>query len=310
MMKHQYGVAKPLVSLWFGMHIGLCLGGPYAPAAGETGSTAIHKDSPAFMAWASGWTNYQVGADCHTMWQTPENAMGPAVGSSFDIVCLGRDGRITMTFNVPIANGAGYDFAVFENAINNTFLELAFVEVSSDGIHFFRFANDSLTPGGIGPFGTVDPTNISGLASKYRQAYGTPFDLEELKGVSSLLDLQQVKLVRLLDIPGDGRFMDSGGQPIYDPYPILDSAGFDLDAIGVINIPFTLNITPLPQGMALSWNSFTNFSYSAQYTTSLCQPNWLPLPGFILGGGGVQTIVDSDQSVSGRFYRVTASPVP
>ncbi|MEZ4549679.1 MAG: hypothetical protein R2874_04140 [Desulfobacterales bacterium] len=60
---------------------------------------------------------------------------GPAVGSSFDVV-LGRGGSIILTFDPPVENGEGWDFAVFENSFNDFNLELAFVEVSSNGTDF------------------------------------------------------------------------------------------------------------------------------------------------------------------------------
>ena len=211
------------------------LAGPYAPAAGQPGSTAIYKDDPSFVEWATGWVNYNPGTEVDEKWQTPEKALGKAEGTSYDVVSLGRGGEITMTFDVPIANGEGWDFAVFENSFNDTFLELGYVEVSSDGVHFFRFDNDSLTPSPVGGFGSVDPTDVDGLAGKYKQGYGTPFDLAELAGVSPMLDINNVGYVKILDIVGDGTYFDTSGDVIYDPYPTTGSAGFDLDAIGVIH---------------------------------------------------------------------------
>ncbi|WDN89829.1 hypothetical protein BuS5_02797 [Desulfosarcina sp. BuS5] len=213
---------------------GTAFAGPYAPAAGQTGSTAIHMDDTSFVSWATGWENYVVGTNVDLTWQTPEKAIGKAVGTSFDIVSLGRGGEITMTFGSAISNGAGYDFAVFENSFNDTFLELGYVEVSSNGTDFFRFDNDSLTSGPVGGFGGVDPTDITGLASKYKQGYGTPFDLAELDGITGL-DLNNIGYVKILDIIGDGTYLDTSGDVIYDPYPTSGSAGVDLDAIGVMN---------------------------------------------------------------------------
>jgi hypothetical protein len=209
--------------------------GPYEPAAGQPGSTAIHMDDALFEGWATGWENYLVGTDVSAGWQTPEKALGQAVGSSYDIVCLGRGGEITLTFDTPIADGSGWDFAVFENSFNDTFLELGYVEVSSNGTDFFRFENDSLTASPVGGFGAVDPTDIDGLAGKYRQGYGTPFDLAELVGLDPLLDVNNIAYVKIIDIVGDGTYLDTAGDVIYDPYPTVGSAGFDLDAIGVIN---------------------------------------------------------------------------
>jgi hypothetical protein len=220
---------------------GTALAGPYAPAAGLPGSTAISKDDPSIVGWATDWTNYVVGSydnDPSTpvdpTWQTPEKALGPAVGTSFDIVTLGRDGEITMLFDKPIRDGAGWDFAVFENGFSDTFLELGYVEVSSDGTNFFRFDNDSLTPGLVGGFGAVDPTNIIGLGSKYRQGFGEPYDLADLAGTPGL-DVNNVGFVKIIDILGDGSFLDTSGNPIYDPTPTVGSPGFDLDAVGVLN---------------------------------------------------------------------------
>ena len=42
-------------------------------------------------------------------------------------------------------NGNSWDFCVFENAFNDSFLELGFVEVSSNGNDFYRFPSTSFT---------------------------------------------------------------------------------------------------------------------------------------------------------------------
>lgn len=228
--------------------------GPYAPAAGQAGSTAIHKDDPAFRGWATGWLDYAVGADCAASWQTPAKALGMAVGDSYDIVCLGNGGRITMTFDKAIADSPGWDFAVFENGFSDTFLELGYVEVSSNGSDFFRFSNYSLTASPVGAFGTIDPTNIDGLAGKYRQGYGTPFDLGQLAGVSPLLDVNNVGYVRIQDIVGDGTYFDSAGRVIYDPHKTTGSGGFDFDAVGVIHsVPEPATLVLLAAGAAAAF---------------------------------------------------------
>jgi len=208
----------------------------YAPAASQAGSTAVHMDDPNIVGWASGWENYEVGSNCWEIWQTPEKALGKAAGTSYDIVCLGRGGKITLTFECGIGDGTGYDFAVFENSFSDTFLELGYVEVSSDGVNFFCFANDSLTESPVGRFGAVDPTNIGGFGGKYRQGYGTPFNVALLADISPLLDTNNIKWVRIVDIVGDGSYFDTSGDVIYDPYPTTGSAGFDLDAIAVLNM--------------------------------------------------------------------------
>lgn len=226
----------------------------FAPAAGQVGSTAINKSDPGIVAWATGYTGLNYGPNVAGKWQTPEKALGPAVGDSFDIVSLGPGGSITLTFTRAIRNGSGPDFAVFENSFSNTFLELAWVEVSTDGVHFVRCPNFSFT---LTASGSIDPTYIHGLAGKYRQGFGTPFDLEQLQiahdailaGTDHFsssyktgflanfpyLDLDAVHYVRVIDIVGDGSALDSEGEVIYDPYPTTGSAGFDLEAEAVLN---------------------------------------------------------------------------
>ena len=233
---------------------------PSAPEAGEAGSSAIDKSSTAIVAWADGYTNMQYGTDVDDTWKSPEKALGPAEGTSADIVSLGRGGTITLTFPSGIGNRSGADFTVFENSFSETFLELAFVEVSSDGIHFVRFPNYSDTPEPVGAFGDLWTCWIYNLAGKYKQGYGTPFDLEELRiaynaqlaGKSDFsvafaqqltnnfprLDLNKITHLRLIDIVGDGSVLDSRGRVIYDPYATTGSAGFDLDAVGVLNEAF------------------------------------------------------------------------
>jgi hypothetical protein len=212
--------------------------GPY-PA-----DTGIHRDGSLFAGWATGYQNYQVGTHVAPQWQDPTMALGKAEGDTYSIVCLGRGGRITLTFDPPIRNGAGDDFAVFENGLIEStsglpFLELAYVEVSSDGVSFVRFDNDSRTPSPLGGYSAMDPSDIDGLASKYGAGYGTPFDLEHLAAKtevsSGTVDLNTIGYVRLIDIVGDGSCVDTSGDVIYDPHPTVNSAGFDLDAVGVIN---------------------------------------------------------------------------
>lgn len=221
-----------------------CPGGvsaqPFAPPANEEGSTAIHMDDSVFVGWAVDYRDYNTGKRLDPAFQTPEKALGKAGGTSFDVVSLGEGGEITMVFDdPPIENGEGWDFAVFANPYDDYFLELAYVEVSSDGDTFVRFDSISYTPDPVPSFGRVDATLVTGLAGKYRQGFGVPFDLSELSEKPEVRDGRvaraDIRYVRIVDIIGDGRDKDSHGNPIYDPYPTTGSAGFDLDAIGVSN---------------------------------------------------------------------------
>ena len=77
------------------------LAGPYAPAAGEVGSTAVAKDDPSIEAWATEVTDYSPGSNVDAEFQAISNAIGPAEGTSGDAVSLGRGGEITVTFDAP-----------------------------------------------------------------------------------------------------------------------------------------------------------------------------------------------------------------
>ena len=235
--------------------------GPFAPAAGQTGSTAIHYDDSHIVAWGSAVGElvrgpYDISDPDSPLvsFGNPEAVLGEANGfdpmtglpltSPNAVVSLGDAGFITVLFPSPIRDGPSWDFAVFENAFDDTFLELAFVEVSSDGIHFVRFPCTSLTQTATQvsqstTTNALDPTNLDGLAGKYRVGWGTPFDLSALVGTPNL-DVNNVTAVRVVDVVGsiDPLYArkDGGNRIINDPWPTpFNTGGFDLDAIGVLN---------------------------------------------------------------------------
>ncbi len=254
------------------------MAGPFAGASGSADEPKVPHNHPEIVAWATGWNDYVVGANCDVTWQTPEKALGPAgdgqLDGLLDIVCLGDGGRIAMTFDRPVRDGTGWDFAVFENSFSDTFLELAFVEVSTDGVTYVRFDSCSLTPAAIGSYGTIDPSNIAGLAGKYKGGCGLGFDLAALAGESEVTSgqvrLNEIRFVRIVDIVGDGTTLDQRSAawraahgpdgPIYDPYPTSGSAGFDLDAVGVRHLAmpgFALSETELTVAEAGGEAAFT-----------------------------------------------------
>jgi hypothetical protein len=288
------------------------LAGPYPgpPNTQGTSSDAIHMDSALFVSWAKGHLDYDWGTNVSSSWRTPAKAYGKATGDVFDIVCLGDNGTITMFFPHPIKDGAGADFAVFENSFSITptgFFELAFVEVSSDGVNFFRFPSDSLTPAATN---AIDPTNVSGLAGKYPAGYGTPFDLAALEA-SPFLDKGNIRFVRLIDIFGNGSAKDSSGDPIYDPYPNTGSAGFDLDAIGVIHQNDgdfqMLRALPVGGSFEIEWQSNPGTSYRVEHSIGSLG-NWQQvqiLPGRTDRGSTIVTApVPAGEAVC--FWRVVA----
>jgi hypothetical protein len=214
--------------------------GSFPGPAGDVGSTAIALDDERIVGWAAAWLDpVAYGQDVDEEWQAPDLALGAATGDSYDVVSLGNGGSITLTFDNLIRDGSGFDFAVFENGHLDTFLELAFVEVSSDGTTFARFESTYLGTEPVSQYGAHDPTLMDGLAGKYRVGFGTPFDLAALDAHplvrSGAVDLRAIAQVRILDIIGDGREQDSHGNPIYDPYPTVGSGGFDLEAVAVLN---------------------------------------------------------------------------
>lgn len=222
----------------------------YDPQIGQPGSLGIAKASSAFVEWASSVQSFTPGPQDISNPNSPLANFGSPtspLGSGGGIVSLGDGGSITLGFDRPIVNGAGADFAVFENgfasgATGLAFLELAFVDVSSDGVNFFRFPSVSLTQTStqVGGFGLLDASNLHDLAGKYIAGYGTGFDLDELAGVSPLLDVNHVISVRITDVVGsiDPRYgtRDSLGNLINDPFTTpFASGGFDLSGVGVIN---------------------------------------------------------------------------
>ena len=232
----------------------------FSPAAGMPGSTAMHKDSVQWACWANnctvnrGYMNISNQGLGPAISGTETDAVGPAADGA--VLSLGDGGTATLSFPYPIGNGSGADFAVFENAFSNTFLELAFVEVSSDGINFVRFpaVSNSDTAVQIGTFGAIDATEIHNLAGKYRSGYGTPFDLEDLKDAPGI-DIENITHVRIIDVVGSINpeycSRDSRGVIINDPWTTpFNEGGFDLDAVGVIHalsqsaVSFTDNFKP------------------------------------------------------------------
>lgn len=220
---------------------------PAVASAGTFSTTGISKDDASFVEWANACTvtrGYQniASPTAYATYGTDSNGTGKANGT---FVSLGDAGYAIVAFDKAITNGVGNDFAVFENAMGSgtgRFCELAFVEVSSDGVNYFRFPSVSLTQTAtqVGGFGAIDPSNIFNLAGKDVAGEGTGFDLSELIGVSSLLNVNNIKYVKVIDIVGSINTVyashDSLGNIINDPWTTpFASSGFDLDAVGVIN---------------------------------------------------------------------------
>lgn len=254
----------------------------FSPPAGILGTDAIYKDSSIFVEWAHACVlqkSYQNIVDSSLGFVQAGDEFS-AIGEALQngTVSLGDGGSIICTFNNPVQNQAGPDFAVFENSFCDTFLELAFVDVSSDGVYFKRFPAVSNTQTIIqkSSFDSLDARQIYNLAGKYRAGYGTPFNLDELEG-DSMIDLNHITHIRIQDVVGIldstlGSF-DHQGNLINDPFPTpFFSGGFDLDAIGIIhqqvsikdlaykNKPY-LYPNPLPSNSSLKFSHAEQIDY-------------------------------------------------
>jgi hypothetical protein len=269
------------------------LAGPYTNDSipgyvGSAGDGVVKGNyvNPVFVGWATGVVNYTPSDEIGFYGQNgisdrfadPSAALG-AIGSGtgMPVVCLGdMDGEeiynylagtghgpasLTLSFDTPITNGLGADFAAFENGFvsdhttgagsfaGEMFAELGYVEVSTNGTNFARFPSSFLNyPGGEGlpantNYLTLDVSNIHNLvgqhANNYGQSWGTAFDLDDLLNnplvLYGLVDLNEINYVRIVDIPGDGTFEDAQNNSIYDPWVTWGTGGLDFDALGVIH---------------------------------------------------------------------------
>ncbi len=263
--------------------------GSFAPPAGQPGSTAIHKDALVFTSWATSAEvnrGYQVIGDPSSGYPTFGNALSPLGRPGENgVVSLGDGGTLTLFFADGIRDGTGPDFAVFENSFSDHFLELGFVEVSSDGRNFTRFPaiTEVDTHQQLDAFGLMDATQLYNFAGKYRSGYGVPFDLHELAGTPGL-NVQHITHVRVVDVVGslDPLFAsyDAHGNKVNDPFPTpFPSGGVDVDAVGVIHrsplgVPsvskpvIQLSPNPFRQTVKVSWGPDSEFRKMTIYSTT------------------------------------------
>jgi len=235
----------------------LAIAGPYSGPTDTSHATdpAIPSDSSLFVEWANAidaTRTYFAPRGSTSISDTDYNFLGDLDES--EIINGDSSGFLTVTFSSGICDGSGHDFAVFENGFifpNDPYLfaELAHVEVSSNGDNFVRFPSISTNTSWEGDYGRAfagyDSTNIFNLAGKHAGGFGTPFDLADLLCddlvLSGAVDLNNIQYVRLVDIPGNGSYLDSLGNPILDNWLTAEpTGGFDFrlpvgQGVGVIN---------------------------------------------------------------------------
>ena len=156
----------------------------------------------------------------------PHTVLGPPKGygtrrGSTDVLSLGHAGSITLGFDPRmIIDEPGPDFLVFENPFwvndlpENVFAELGQVEVSEDGIEWHSYDcqqddHPATDCAGYTPTRRFDFTEPLDHAT----CGGDAFDLADL-------GLERARFVRITDLS------------LYGTTP---SAGFDLDAVGLIH---------------------------------------------------------------------------
>jgi hypothetical protein len=146
----------------------------------------------------------------------------PGVGGSLDVLSLGRGGSIVFGFGGnAVVDGPGPDLIIFENPFLYgdppvPFAELGEVSASEDGVTWATFPCKQDGPpypgcAGWNPVLSSSKNGISPLDPA--AAGGDPFDLADV-------GLASARFVRVRDLS------NYGGPP---------SAGFDLDAVAVVN---------------------------------------------------------------------------
>lgn len=168
--------------------------------------------------------------------QMPDIVKGPPVGAgdgkgSFDVVSLGLGGEIVVSVDPnAIVDGPGADFIVFENAFwasgnpNQPAADPAEVSVSEDGTTWKTFTCT-----------VPDAGSDYGACAGWHPVYSapdngiSPFDVAKAGGEA--YDLAVVGLTKAKFI----RIKDRSTKSCAGIEPKPNNAGFDLDAIAVVN---------------------------------------------------------------------------
>jgi hypothetical protein len=168
----------------------------------------------------------------------PGIVLGPPVGAgdlagSFDVVSLGLGGEIVLSVEPnEIVDGPGADFIVFENAFyasgnqSQPAADPGEVSVSEDGVTWKTFACTPPDGGSTGDYGAC-----AGWHPVYSAPDNgiSPFDVAKAGG--DAYDLSTVGLAKARFI----RIKDRSTSSCAGVMPKPNNAGFDLDAIAVVN---------------------------------------------------------------------------
>jgi hypothetical protein len=238
--------------------------------------------------------------------------------------------------------GGGTNYVYYNNGtnlvpvvrgFNFVWCKPAFVDASSDATNWARlpvtYLNTDVLFQSSVPDSSVhwlsqDATMIDGLAGKVISQYGTPFSLSVLtndpKVLSGLVDLNNIRYIRLTDVIGDGSTTDQYGNPIYSPYydgsqiPSLvaapDSAtdGFCLRGAAILDVP-----VPTIGGVRMAQAGFlidvsglvSGQTYAVQTSTNLTAGTWTNQANFAASQNSM-TLTNNTGNVTEQFYRVGA----
>ena len=278
----------------------------------QWGWSQVGFTDPAIVSWGDSvqiMRGYQDIADSSlglAGYGVVSDALGEADGN---VVSLGDGGAATYFFASGIPNGDGPDVAIFENAMDmgsgQLFAELAFVEVSVDGIEYHRFPCQSLTQtnGQVNGFGGIMAYDVQGFAGIHPVQIGTLFDLEEIDALNPLDTVYYVRCIDVIGIvdPTLGSY-DSQGNLINDPYPTpYASSGFDLDAVAYVkdyNAPTSIEtIANLPSSAMLlnTGQSLTHYINDKLWVIDT-QGMRTPITSMTKVAKGYQWIVEYNQS--------------
>jgi len=153
----------------------------------------------------------------------PEVVYGPpdspgGGGASTDVLTLGREGEIVVTFDLAIVDGEGPDLLVFENPFTGWY-ETGYVAVSEDGETWREWPCDPTDAAALYP-------GCAGVALVYASADNGVDPTDPATAGGDAFDLADLGLTRARYV----RVRDSGANPYAGT-----SGGFDLDAMAVVH---------------------------------------------------------------------------
>jgi hypothetical protein len=205
--------------------------GPRGEAGAESGDTEDPPPDPS-LPYATSVVSFEPGDGAgFGQSKLPNVVLGPPSGKgtssgSLDVLSLGKGGSIVLTFErFAVTDGDGPDFVVFENAFwpgddpSGVYAEPGEVSVSDDGATWATFPCDAAGDG-LGHF-----AGCAGVTPTLAYDAGTTLPLEPSVTGGDAFDLAGVGM-------SAARFVRIRDVSFYGEAP---TAGFDLDAVGIVN---------------------------------------------------------------------------